>query len=123
MICEESGPLGRCDALGVGQVLHRERDAQELRQRFPGARIEMAGNAAAFPLLASSELIDRAVAFDDPRVTRLFMPTAPAADDPFVGLDLAVAWCADPDGLLSRALVARGASRVVVRPSRPAVTR
>src|SRR5262245_57695471 len=94
-----------------------------LRQRFPGAQIEVAGNPTALPLLASSELIDRALAFDDPRLTRLFVPAAPTGDDPFLGLNLAVAWCADPDGLLARALAAREASQVVVTPSRPEVTR
>lgn len=79
----------------------------------------MAGNPAALPLLASSDLVDRCLAFDDPRVTRLFMPGAPAPDDPFLGLEVAVAWCADPDGTLARALAERGASRVVVASSRP----
>ena len=47
------------------------------------------------------------------------MAAAPAPDDPFGGLDVAVAWCADPDGTLGRALRARGATQVVVTPSRP----
>jgi ADP-heptose:LPS heptosyltransferase len=107
----------------IGDTLLTVPALHALRQRFPGARNEMAGNAAALPLLASSGMIDRAVSFDDPRVPRLFMPAEPASDDPFLGLDLAVAWCADPDGLLSRGLAARGASQVVVRTSRPVATR
>ncbi|HZO29778.1 MAG TPA: glycosyltransferase family 9 protein [Chloroflexota bacterium] len=103
----------------IGDTLVTLPAIQALRQRFPSAKIEMAGNPAALPLLASSNLVDRCLAFDDPRVTRLFVAGAPLADDPFLGLDSAVAWCADPDGVLARALTARGASQVVVAPSRP----
>ena len=103
----------------IGDTLVTAPALQALRRRFPSARIEMAGNPAALPLLASSELVDRCIPFDDPRVTRLFMPAAPAPDDPFLGIDAAVAWCADPEGALTQALRARGASRVVVTSSRP----
>jgi heptosyltransferase III len=105
------GAIG--DTLVTAPALHA------LRRRFPSARIEMAGNPAALPLLASSDLVDRCIAFDDPRVTRLFVPSAPAPDDPFLGIDAAVAWCADPDGALARALRARSASRMAVTSSRP----
>jgi ADP-heptose:LPS heptosyltransferase len=103
----------------IGDTLITTPALHAIRRRFPSARIDVAGNPAALPLLASSELVDRCIPFDDPRVTRLFMPGVPAPDDPFVGLDVAVAWCADPDGSLAGALRARGASRVVVTPSRP----
>lgn len=103
----------------IGDTLVTAPALLALRRRFSQARIELAGNPAALPLLASSGLVNRCLAFDDPRVTRLFVPGEPAPDDPFRGLDVAVAWCADPDGALARALMARGASQVVVGPSRP----
>ena len=103
----------------IGDTLVTSPALQALRRQSSSARIELAGNPAALPLLASSELVDRCIPFDDPRVTRLFMPSAPAPDDSFLGIDVAVAWCADPDGTLARALRARGARRVVVSPSRP----
>jgi ADP-heptose:LPS heptosyltransferase len=90
-----------------------------LRRRFPAAEIEVAGNAAALPLAASSGLVDHWIGFDDPRITRLFMAGESPADDHFRGLDLAVAWGRDPDGTLRSALARRGARRVVVAPSRP----
>jgi hypothetical protein len=79
----------------------------------------VAGNSDALPLVEASRVIDRWIAFDDSRVTRLFVPGLPAPDDAFLGLDAAVAWCADPDGTLRAALERRGASQVVVAPSRP----
>ena len=104
----------------IGDTLLTVPALHALRRRFPAARIEMAGNPAALPLLASSDLVDRWIPFDDPRITRLFMSAAPAPDDPFVGLDVAVAWCADPDGLLAAGASGSAAPRqVIVTPSRP----
>jgi ADP-heptose:LPS heptosyltransferase len=93
-----------------------------LRRRFPGAEITVAGNATALPLAASSGLIDRWLGFDDARVTRLFMAGEPPADDPFRGIDIAVAWGRDADGTLRSGLARRGARTVVVAPSRPDAT-
>ncbi len=107
----------------IGDTLVTVPALHTLRRRFPSARIEIAGNPVVLPLLASSDLVDRCIAFDDPRVTRLFVPSGPAPDDAFLGIDVAVAWCADPEGVLARALRARGASRVVVTSSRPPLDR
>jgi heptosyltransferase-3 len=90
-----------------------------LRERFPGALIEAAGNAMALPVIQAAGGADRWVSFDDPRVTRLFMSAAPAPDDMFLNLDIAVAWGRDTDGTLRAALERRGAARIVVAPSRP----
>jgi heptosyltransferase III len=90
-----------------------------LRRQFPGAQIEAVGNATALPVAEASGLIDRWLPFDDGRVTRLFMPSEPPPDDPFLGIDVAVAWGRDADGTLSRALTRRGARTVIVAPSRP----
>lgn len=90
-----------------------------LRRAFPAAEIVVAGNAACGPLVATTGLVDRWLSFDHPAVTRLFVPGAPAATDPFGDLVGAVAWCGDPAGLLAAALRARGAAAPVVAPSRP----
>ena len=90
-----------------------------LRRRFPSAQIEAVGNAIALPVAEASGLIDRWLPFDDGRVTRLFMPSDPPPDDPFLGIDVAVAWGRDADGTLERALARRGAATVIVAPSRP----
>jgi heptosyltransferase-3 len=90
-----------------------------LRRRFPHAQIEAVGSATALPVAEASGLIDTWLPFDDGRVTRLFMPSEPPPDDPFLGIDVAVAWGRDADGTLERSLVRRGATAVVVAPSRP----
>jgi ADP-heptose:LPS heptosyltransferase len=90
-----------------------------LRRRFPDASIEAIGNAIALPIAEANGLVDRWLPFDDGRVTRLFMPAAPPPDDPFLGIDVAIAWGRDADGTLARALTMRGAKHVIVAPSRP----
>src|ERR1044071_4387115 len=93
----------------IGDTLVTLPALQALRRAYPGAIIEMVGNAAALPLLHAAGVIDRWVAFDDARVTRLFMPSSPLEGDHFAGLDLAVVWGRDPEGVLERALERRGA--------------
>jgi heptosyltransferase-3 len=91
-----------------------------LGDRFPGATIEVAGNGSALPLIVAAGAADRWLSFDDPRVMRLFLPTPPAPDDPFLAIDIGVAWARDRDGSLRAALERRGAAWIVVAPSRPA---
>ena len=81
--------------------------------------MRVVGNERALPILAAMGLADAWTSFDDPAVTRLFMARAPQPDDPFAPLDVAVAWCADDDGLLDRSLRLRGAQDVVIGRSRP----
>jgi ADP-heptose:LPS heptosyltransferase len=93
------------------------------RARYPGAHVTVLGNRVALPLVEAAGGADAWLSFDDPRVTRLFMPAAPLPDDPFLGCDVAVAWGRDPDGVLRASLERRGAGQIVVAPSRPAVDR
>ena len=90
-----------------------------LRRSFPDAALIVAGNPAALPLVEAADLLDAWVSFDDARVTRLFVPGPPQPSDPFTNVTTAVAWCADPDGVLRSGLQARGAQQVVIAPSRP----
>lgn len=90
-----------------------------LRRHWPDLELVVAGNPTALPVVAPTGSIDRWLSFDDARVTRLFRPGIPAPDDAFGDLGAAVAWCGDPDGVLDRALAARGAEVVAIRPSRP----
>lgn len=90
-----------------------------LRHRYPDYAIHVVGNQNALPILTAMGLTHTWTPFDDPSVTRLFMPGDPAPGDPLTGLNLAVAWCADPDGVLAESLRRRGASDVVIARSRP----
>ncbi|MFN8636293.1 MAG: glycosyltransferase family 9 protein [Chloroflexota bacterium] len=102
----------------IGDTLVTLPALMALRRAYPVATIEIAGNATALPLVQAGGVIDRWLSFDDARVTRLFMPSPPADDDHFAGLDVAVAWGRDPDGVLRQSLERRGARQIVVAPSR-----
>lgn len=91
-----------------------------LRHGLPDHQIEVAGNPTALPLVMSTGLIDSWLPFDNARVTRLFVPVPPRPAEWPGRLDAAVAWCSDPDGTLRHAFRVRGATRVVIAPSRPA---
>ncbi|MCC6175525.1 MAG: glycosyltransferase family 9 protein [Chloroflexi bacterium] len=94
-----------------------------LRQRYPEHHVTLVGNAWAVPFVTAVGAVDECALFDGAAVTRLFVPSAPALNDPFNGIDVAVAWCADPDGVLTSGLRVRGAQSVVVAPSRPPADR
>jgi ADP-heptose:LPS heptosyltransferase len=92
-----------------------------LRARYPGAHVTVVGNRVALPLVEAAGGADAWLSFDDPRVTRMFMPVAPLSDDLFLGCDVGVAWGRDPDGVLRASFARRGARQIVVAPSRPGV--
>jgi ADP-heptose:LPS heptosyltransferase len=73
-----------CDALRV------------LRYRYPGASIELVGNAPAGALLREAGLVDGVTSFDSAEVTGLFRPT-PALPARWQGVDAAVVWLASPE--------------------------
>ena len=91
-----------------------------LRRRFPESRIQLVGNPAVMPLVGSSGIISDWLSFDHLRVTHLFSGRGPTCSDPFLRINMAVAWCADPDGVLRRGLIWRGAKAPIIVPSRPA---
>jgi ADP-heptose:LPS heptosyltransferase len=94
-----------------------------LRRRFSEAKIQVAGNPAVLPLLAASGIIDLWVSFDSPHVTYLFRGRTGTCSE-FLPCDAgAVAWCADPDGILRHSLERRGAQQPVIASSRPAPAR
>ncbi|MFN8525230.1 MAG: glycosyltransferase family 9 protein [Chloroflexota bacterium] len=90
-----------------------------LRDRFPGHRLLLAGNPAAAPLAVQVGVVDAWLSFDDPRLASVFAQSEVAAPEVLQGLDRAVAWCADADGVLAANLARWGASDAVIAPSRP----
>lgn len=94
-----------------------------LRRRFLAAEIQLAGNPAALPLVEAAGVVDETVSFDHRSITYLFAGR-PSMCWEYLPCDAgAVAWCADPDGLLRRGLERRGARQLVITPSRPAAGR
>ena len=99
-----------------------------LRAHLPGLRLHLVGSAAAAPLatLARSKaavdtrLADGWTPFDAPEVTGLFSPAGPGRAACFAPVAAGVAWCADPEGLLTKNLSRLGATRTLIAPSRPA---
>jgi heptosyltransferase III len=67
-------------------------------------------------------LADRTIPFDSPALTGLFMVNGPGQASELGPLHAAIAWCADPDGILETNLHRLRAQQVVVAPSRPAET-
>lgn len=65
-------------------------------------------------------LAEQAVSFDSPAITSLFMPNGPGHVAELGPLRAAIAWCADPDGVLETSLRRLEAREIVVAPSRPA---
>ncbi|MGE3270950.1 MAG: glycosyltransferase family 9 protein [Chloroflexota bacterium] len=104
----------------IGDTLVTTPALLALRRQFAEASMQVVGNPAALPLLRASQFVDEWLSFDALPVTRLFAGGAPPDDDPFQ-CDVAVAWCADPDGILRRGFELRGAKQeqIVVAPSRP----
>lgn len=90
-----------------------------LRRSFPDHRLLLVGHPGVNPLAVSSGLADEVIDFDDARVARLFIPAEVAHTPPFGTIDIAVAYCADADGVVASNLAAWGARRVVVARGRP----
>ena len=86
---------------------------------YPMAAVHLVGNAAAAPLIVMANVAERWTAFDEPAVTGLFVPNGPGAAGALGPIVAAVAWCADPGGVLRTNLGRLGAEPVVVAPSRP----
>jgi ADP-heptose:LPS heptosyltransferase len=103
----------------IGDTLLAAPALSALRGRYPEHHLHVVGNQHALPVLAAMGLADDWTPFDDPSVTRLFVDREPVSDDPFAPLDVAVAWCADEDGVLQRSLRRRGARDLVIARSRP----
>lgn len=105
----------------IGDTLLTAPALAALRRRFSDHLFVVASNRSALPVLGAMGLADVPYSFDSPAVTRLFMPREPDPDDEFVPISAAVAWAADPDGVLEASLRRRGAAEVLVVPSRPAL--
>src|SRR5688572_1698966 len=75
-----------------------------LRERWPGARLELAGNATAAQLALSRGLIDAVHSQHEARWAGLFTdaPLSPKFADWLAGFDLVLCYWPDPDGTLRR---------------------
>lgn len=91
-----------------------------LRQRFPVAAIQFVGNPAAAPLVQVAGVIDSWISFDDRQVLHLFGEVGSPCREHLPCDAGAVAWCADPNGVLLRSLGACGAKQPIIASSRPA---
>jgi hypothetical protein len=94
-----------------------------LRQRWPDARIELAGNATAAELARSRGVIDAAHSQHEARWSALF-GTAPLPADFAAWLarfDLVVNYWPDPDGELQRRFPARDGQVFLPAPAMPTI--
>lgn len=94
-----------------------------LRQRWPGARLTFVGRRDALPLIDASGLAENTLPYDDTAWSALFGDEPPAdglAAETLRHCAIAIAWLADPEGVVARNLRILGTGRVVVAPGRPA---
>ena len=111
----------------IGDTLLTYPALLRVHELFLGARVHLAGNPAAAPVLAAQHapdgrpLLESWSDFDAAAVTGLLLPSGPSehTKQAFEPLAAAVVWCADPAGVLAANLRRLGASRLVVAPSRP----
>jgi ADP-heptose:LPS heptosyltransferase len=122
--CEDqrSAPPGdllvvRPGALGDALLAAPALDA--LRRARPANRLVFIAHPAVGPLLLARGLVDHFIPRDAPPADALFAPSPRLAREHYAAVSAAVAWSADPDGLLRANLSALGADPLVVAPSRP----
>lgn len=95
-----------------------------LRERWPSARIELAGNATAAQLAVTRGLLDAAHSQHEARWARLFGADALPGDFAawLAAFDLVLSYWPDPDGELSRRFPARPGQVFLSAPAQPART-
>jgi heptosyltransferase III len=81
--------------------------------------VHLVGNPSAAPLAVAAGLAEAWTPFDAPAVTGLFRADGPSPASALGPLAAAVAWCADPAGVVAANLARLGASETVVASSRP----
>jgi ADP-heptose:LPS heptosyltransferase len=92
-----------------------------VRRTYEPAHITLAAHAGAVGLLRDAALVDVGLSQDDARLLGLFS-TAGHRFNPngeLGAIDVAVAWLADPNGVVARNLRHSGADAVIVAPSLP----
>ena len=94
-----------------------------LRARFPRARLHLVGHPGAGALLQQAGEINSLTDFDAPSVAELFVDEEGERRSALLAslgpVEAAIAWLADPDGVVRRQLQHAGARRVLIAPSRP----
>lgn len=92
-----------------------------LRQRWPGARVELVGNPAAAALALHRGLLDAVHSQHEGRWAALFQlePLTAALREWLGGFDLVLSYWPDPDGSLRRHLPVHDRQRFVASPALP----
>jgi ADP-heptose:LPS heptosyltransferase len=103
----------------LGDALLSVPALRALRAHVPGLHLTLAANPAAAHFLEQVGEVDRGMPFDSLELAWLWGRDAALALDANPRLDLAVAWLADPDCQVLRALQAAVTGPVLVAPSRP----
>jgi heptosyltransferase-3 len=91
-----------------------------LRARYPAARLFVAGNLDALALAASSGLADLIADFAAPEWAALFADALASRPGALAGVDTAILWLRDPDGIVARNLRRLGIMCIIQAPGRPA---
>jgi heptosyltransferase-3 len=110
----------------IGDVLLALPVIQALRAQYAGPHVTLISNPAVLPLAQALGIAEETSDYADAQWSELFLtPERRAArgvsrlDDALQGIDMAVCWLKDPDGLVERNLRAAGIERVVIAPGRP----
>ena len=95
---------------------------RSLRERWPRAGIELAGNSTAAQLAVARGLIDAAHSQHEARWAELYGEEAlsPAFREWLAGFDLVLSYWPDPDGALARHFPRRAGQRFLAAPAMPA---
>ena len=90
-----------------------------LRGACPNMPLALIGHPAVAELFLANRLVDRYLSRDGPAADALFAPSDRLAHERLGPLAAAIAWTADPEGLLRANLTALGADPCILAPSRP----
>lgn len=90
-----------------------------LRGVCPEIPLWLVGHPAVAELFLANRLVDRYLSRDSPAADALFAPSGRLSQERLGPLSAAIAWTADPEGLLRTNLTALGADPCILAPSRP----
>jgi heptosyltransferase-3 len=110
----------------IGDVLLAFPVIQALRAQYAGAHVMLVSNPALLPLARVCGIAEETSDYAAAQWSELFLTAERRAarassrlHEALQGIDMAVCWLKDPDGLVERNLRAAGIGRVIVAPGRP----